>query len=37
MMDSTGGIKPIGQVDKLILNSKDNYFGSQITIGDKIK
>jgi hypothetical protein len=37
MMDSTGGIKPIGQVDKVILNSKDNYFGSQITIGDKIK
>jgi hypothetical protein len=33
MMDATGAVKPMGQVDKVILNSKDNYFGSQLTIG----
>ena len=37
MMDATGVVKPMGQVDKVILNSKDNYFGSLITIGEPNK
>ena len=37
MMDATGVVKPMGQVDKVILNSKDNYFGSQLTIGEPNK
>lgn len=37
MMDATGLVKPMGQVDKVILNSKDNYFGSLITIGEPNK
>jgi dihydroxyacetone kinase DhaKLM complex PTS-EIIA-like component DhaM len=37
MMDATGAVKPMGQVDKVILNSKDNYFGSQLTIGEPNK
>jgi hypothetical protein len=30
-------VKPMGQVDKVILNSKDNYFSSQLTIGEPNK
>jgi hypothetical protein len=37
MMDATGAVKPMGQVDKVILNSKDNYFSSQLTIGEPNK
>ena len=37
MMDATGVVKPMGQVDKVILNSKDNYFGSLITISEPNK
>jgi hypothetical protein len=37
MMDATGVVKPMGQVDKVILNSKDNYFSSQLTIGEPNK
>jgi hypothetical protein len=37
MMDSAGVVKPMGQVDKVILNSKDNNFGSQLTIGEPNK
>ena len=37
MMDATGVVKPMGQVDKVILNSKDNYFSGQITITEPIK
>jgi hypothetical protein len=37
MMDATGVVKPMGQVDKVILNSKDNNFGSQLTIGEPNK
>jgi len=37
MMDATGVVKPMGQVDKVILNSKDNYFGNLITISEPNK
>jgi len=37
MMDATGVVKPMGQIDKVILNSKDNNFGSQLTIGEPNK
>ena len=37
MMDATGVVKPMGQVDKVILNSKDNYFSSQLTISEPNK
>ncbi len=37
MMDSAGVVKPMGQVDKVMLNSKDNYFGSQLTIAEPNK
>lgn len=37
MMDATGVVKPMGQVDKVILNSKDNNFGNQLTIGEPNK
>lgn len=37
MMDAAGVVKPMGQVDRINLNSKDNYFGSKITIGEPNK
>jgi hypothetical protein len=37
MMDATGVVKSTGQVDRINLNSKDNYFGSKLTIGEPNK
>jgi len=37
MMDAAGVVKSTGQVDRINLNSKDNYFGSKLTIGEPNK
>ena len=37
MMDATGVVKSTGQVDRINLNSKDNFFGSKLTISQPNK